>query len=237
MKPTFDSSVLAENIVALGQKLARTAYPNPDRVGCPDQTALLDFANKLGARSPEQSRLISHIASCSPCYRELTAERERLRRKRRWLTAVAASLAASFALAFWLWPRSMPPAQRPSMTASSSKPAPEVNRASLTVDLAKHSPTRSADQEIQPIILPSLALDLSLLLPVGAEPGSYRVEVRQGSRNLFVSTETVATLRGGAVVIGLPIDLRSANPGRAVLIVQAVESSPREYLIEIRDVQ
>lgn len=43
------------------------AFPNPDRIGCPDETALQAFVeNGPVVDDP----VLRHVASCSECYRE-----------------------------------------------------------------------------------------------------------------------------------------------------------------------
>jgi hypothetical protein len=81
----------------LVQDMALSAYPNPDRIGCPGHAALEEVASLPLSSRHELSQ--THINRCSECLRELLAIRRRnyrqmvhLRRKRRILTACAASI-------------------------------------------------------------------------------------------------------------------------------------------------
>src|SRR5258708_17776594 len=44
-------------------------FPNPERLGCPESTALIAIAQGRLA-SPETADVIDHIATCSPCLLE-----------------------------------------------------------------------------------------------------------------------------------------------------------------------
>ena len=56
-----------ENQHELLQKLFLEAFPNPDRVGCPDDYALQALAEAWPAPNDP---LLRHVSSCSECYRE-----------------------------------------------------------------------------------------------------------------------------------------------------------------------
>jgi hypothetical protein len=71
-----------EKLLALGRKHFSEDFPNPERRGCPPKDQL-----RLLARNPRkaQESVLSHIASCSPCYRDysrfLEARKAKLRSK------------------------------------------------------------------------------------------------------------------------------------------------------------
>ena len=50
-------------------------FPNPQRIGCPGDEALLKLAE--GSEQVQQTRLLAHIRQCAPCFDEL----KELRRK------------------------------------------------------------------------------------------------------------------------------------------------------------
>lgn len=51
-------------------------FPNPQRVGCPGQKALLELSK--GPADVQLSELLTHVRQCAPCFDELRA----LRRQR-----------------------------------------------------------------------------------------------------------------------------------------------------------
>ena len=81
-------------IRALERTLARvvmTQFPNPERKGCPGATVLRAIAGKrISMRDPS----IEHVGVCSPCFRELTAMRGAIfRRKVLWIAGAVVSVA------------------------------------------------------------------------------------------------------------------------------------------------
>jgi len=55
-------------------------YPNPARVGCPkDINVLKDLAAK---RLDVPDSIVQHVVECSPCFREMTELRRKLKRLR-----------------------------------------------------------------------------------------------------------------------------------------------------------
>jgi len=62
------------------QHVLLTAYPNPDRQGCPGEEGLSGLAERATSdASLEGDAVWEHVKRCSPCYREFLAIRERLR--------------------------------------------------------------------------------------------------------------------------------------------------------------
>jgi hypothetical protein len=75
-RPWIDDS--ADDLVRKYKELCVRGYSNPDRVGCPSH----DVLKRLADRDPEEplrDELISHVATCSPCFGKYTAYRDRTR--------------------------------------------------------------------------------------------------------------------------------------------------------------
>lgn len=64
----------AREIVALGKKHAKTAFPNPERVNCPDDSILRAMAYRDKHLRPSELP-VSHVATCSPYFREYSRYR------------------------------------------------------------------------------------------------------------------------------------------------------------------
>jgi hypothetical protein len=81
-------------IRALERAMARvvmTQFPNPERKGCPGATVLRAIATK---RISMRDSAIEHVGVCSPCFRELTAMRRAIfRRKVLWIAGAVVSVA------------------------------------------------------------------------------------------------------------------------------------------------
>jgi hypothetical protein len=59
------------------ERVIHEDFPNPQRIGCPGDEALLKLAE--GSERVQQTRLLAHIRQCAPCFDEL----KELRRKGR----------------------------------------------------------------------------------------------------------------------------------------------------------
>ena len=62
------------------QSAILTAYPNPNREGCPGSSALLELARRaaeLGTLEGDEGW--EHVTHCSPCYKEYLKARDQLR--------------------------------------------------------------------------------------------------------------------------------------------------------------
>ncbi len=90
------------------EQLLLTAYPNPERKGCPGRDVLTNLAGK--ERDADDPNWY-HVWHCSPCYAEFKQlrdarwEREKVREQRRsratWVTVVAAALVVIVSGAVW----------------------------------------------------------------------------------------------------------------------------------------
>src|SRR5437879_13042935 len=63
------SSKQVRDVVALGRKCAKTAYPNSKRKGCPDLSTLRAMAYR-DRRLSLTDLPISHVVRCSPCLQQ-----------------------------------------------------------------------------------------------------------------------------------------------------------------------
>jgi hypothetical protein len=61
-------SYFSEPTKALLEDFFLTQFPNPERNGCPDDLALQAFAE--GITPNGTTSVLSHVSSCSECYRE-----------------------------------------------------------------------------------------------------------------------------------------------------------------------
>jgi hypothetical protein len=69
-----------ERLIKALRAAALNDYPNPERIGCPKDIKILKAlaAKKLHVTDP----VIQHVAECSPCFREMTELRRKLKRLR-----------------------------------------------------------------------------------------------------------------------------------------------------------
>src|ERR1035441_7805847 len=145
------------NVVALGKKYSKTAFPNPTRNGCPNFSTLRAMANR-DRRLSLGDLPVSHVVSCSPCFQEYA----RLRRMSvftRGIQVAAASLvvlAVLFASVRFVWNytrgRGEPSISRehraePQPRVATHQAPPRIPPLALTVNLASFSPTRGDRSE------------------------------------------------------------------------------------------
>src|SRR5260370_28099079 len=92
------------DVVAIGKKFSKTAFPNPTRDGCPDFSTLRAMAYR-DKRLSLGDLPVSHVVSCSPCFQEY-ARLRRMSVLMRGIRVTAASLvvlAVLFAAVGLVW--------------------------------------------------------------------------------------------------------------------------------------
>jgi hypothetical protein len=181
-----------------------TANPNPDRTGCPPPETLEALARH---ELPMEHPAYVHLAECSPCYEEFVAYRQEVdsaeplrlfdRRAVRW--AAVAALLVLLAVSGWFFARRGGEPNAPPTRAA-------LSEARLGLDLRPYTVSRSeANLPAQPpLALSQRRLALSLLLPVGSEPGAYQVQL------LGDGTQVAASASGQAEIVNFVTTLRVA---------------------------
>src|SRR6266496_258871 len=92
------------DVVALGQKTSKAAFPSPMREGCPDSSTLRAMAYR-DRRLTLKDLPVSHVVTCSPCFQEY-ARLRRMSVLMRSIQVTAASLvvlAVLFASVRFVW--------------------------------------------------------------------------------------------------------------------------------------
>lgn len=69
------AGVSERELIEALERVVREDYPNPERIGCPDQEAL-----KAAAGSPTRASqsVLDHLAKCAPCLEEYDRLRHRI---------------------------------------------------------------------------------------------------------------------------------------------------------------
>lgn len=212
-------------------------YPNPDRVGCPSDEAIEKLAHE-DQDLLRNDELISHVASCSPCFRKHVACRERLRSRNR-LKIAALSTAAVLLLVFAVLSvrnLTMAPGQTGISRGGVPPRAPESKAQTENQVRAKadrQTPTSKPDQwvvatldlrelsgsrgegETQPRMrdLARERLDLRVLLPVGSPSGTYEITVRDLDGGFSRTVTANARVSAGETSAQAKLDLTEAPRG------------------------
>lgn len=189
-----------------------TAFPNPERIGCPPSDVLKAMANQeIGRDNP----VWSHIWKCSPCFRDFKVfrdarvakvEREYERKRtRRNLLKTAGVVVVSSAAAYFA---------AVEFRAKSKQPI------TVTINLTEADVTRGADQEQTPVArMPRQLDEVHVLLPRLSPPGRYVVAILESQlENTAVALGSANTrsANGGPMLI-VTLDLSEVRPGQYFL--------------------
>jgi len=226
-----------DELVRRSKDVCLNEYPNPDRVGCPSDEAIERLAHE-DQDLLRNDGLISHIVTCSPCFRKHAACREQLRSRNR-LKMAALSTAAVLLLVFAVLTvrnLTMAPGQTgiskgdvPSRAPESKTPTADQARAQpdrptpaskpdqwvvATLDLRDLSGSRG-EGETQPRTrdLARERLNLRILLPVGSPSGPYEITVRDLDGDFSRTVTANASVSAGETSLLAKLDLTEAPSG------------------------
>jgi hypothetical protein len=196
-----------------------TAYPNPDRVGCPKPEVIEQIVTgetKLAVGS----EIVHHLTHCSPCFRIFIDARNRSRARRRRdsilrrVGAVAAVVVLIAAAAVVWWDRSGRAPKEP-VVARNTPPTSSSDVASIRLDLQTYSMERGeSGAEIARPTLPRKPVKLSLALPVGFEVGAYEIRIsREEDGPAVLSAAGTGRMIDNIVQLETTLDLSSLAPG------------------------
>jgi hypothetical protein len=215
------------------EQLLLTAYPNPERKGCPGRDVLEHLASK--ERDAEDPHWY-HVWHCSPCYadfkemRDARWEQERTQQRSRarlpWIAAAAAVIVAAIVGMVWF------------STKDSGSTSSEI--AQVNVDLFDVGATRGAGQDYQiaPVAVPPSVDDFRITLPRFSDPGSYTIAVLRSkeSGSALAIADGRAQENGRKLTVSVRFDLRNASAGRYLLGIRQAgrEAQAFYYPLEVR---
>jgi hypothetical protein len=197
------------------EQLLLTAYPNPERKGCPGHEVLAQLANK--ERDPKDD-VWYHVWHCSPCYAEFKGMRDarwgseehhaRIVKRRAWLAAAAGIVLVAGAGSL-VW-----------RNYENTNHA-GVQMASITLDLSEADAQRGADRHHN-VTLPAVprAHDtFKIILPKFSDDGEYSVAIlKSESSNVAVALGHASTTRSGdRLTLSVSMDLSNAAAGQYLL--------------------
>lgn len=190
---------------------------NPDRVGCPPHSVLVELATRA---RPITDPLWDHVIHCSPCAieaRTLHRATGRTRTffigsRRQW--AAAAVLVLGVVSAIWWLPRRD--------ANQVTVPSAQTTQVATILDLRAYAVSRSdaAPPRPAPLRLPRQRVSLTLLLPVGSDLGSYELQVLDADLQSRATASGDAILRDFVTRLTADIDLRSLPAGAYQLAVR-----------------
>lgn len=178
--------------------LFANASPNPNREGCPSRDELVRVSR---LETPMGDAAYTHIVRCSPCFRAMRTLQQASvarRRARTWAVAAAAVVALLVGASWW-------------MTRSPGDAA----LVATTIDLRPFAVMRGAAQSPppSPIVIPRARVDATIVLPLGAEPGTYEVRLRDKAQSIRVTVIGDAEIRASATTLRVPLDTAALPAG------------------------
>ena len=181
------------------------ANPNPTRQGCPSRDELIALARKRRQMSDPG---YAHLTRCSPCYLEVRGlqEEARLQQRHAWFrVAAAAVLVIALALGAWF---------------VMNRPGP-VTDVQAQLDLRPYAQTRSDNaDERQPLLLPRGRLTLSMILPVGFEPGTYEVQLLDAGLMSRASSAGTASTENFVTTLRVALNIGALSSGAYQLAIR-----------------
>lgn len=200
------------------QRLFLTAHPNPQRIGCPGADVLRAIARQ---RRPGDHPAEAHLGQCSPCFKEYLDFRKKWEQRRKRTLALAMTLAAVVLLmlaGFW-WNhfRRLSIEIAPNTVSRIPGLAPGV----LNFQGSASRGTGQLAPKDQ--ILSRSTRQLSIILPMGSDPGLYEIQIRQplGLEKSVATFSGVATVDAeGITALRTNVDFSSIPNGAYIVAWQ-----------------
>ena len=206
--------------------------PNPDRVGCPPREVLRALSRR---ERPIDDPGYEHISNCSPCFREFRALQQaraaELQARRRFWSLVAAATVVILASAtgWFLF--------APSRTGDRhDETAPQAAVLQTLIDLQKFTVTRGEQAAAQPPA-PTIAAarhKLTVLLPIGTQPGRYEMRMVDAEQRSKASTSGDALIRNYVTTLEAQLDISSVPQGEYRLALRREGDDWHFYPIVVR---
>jgi hypothetical protein len=216
-------------LIRVATEAIKTDFPNPERFGCPEPTALKAIARRH-LSGPDTEDAIDHIATCAPCFDEYNRHRRRhllLRRGRLALICAAGVVAVGSAWHFGRMNRA--PEKQP---VAQQAPDPVLT---ATLDFSHRTVERSDEVQRKPKPetphLKRAVLKLTIRLPIGTEDGAYSVQFWTGDNQPVAKATGDAVWDGSAETLIAPIDLRKLSPGEYTLAIRNARWSWSTYRV------
>jgi hypothetical protein len=196
-------------------KLRRTAYPNPERIGCPDDPTFEALRRrKIAFDDP----VWTHIEHCSPCYCQFTEIREALFKEERksdsrraMRTGLIVIVLLALGASFYLWRRNRATDGQSTIAANHSEAAVLNFEDGSELRGAHGDSSGRANPGVQH--LPRNQLSLTIYLPLGSPAGTYDLEIVGSTGNRIWHVQGQATIKDGLTSIPVKGDLRNVPIG------------------------
>jgi len=199
--------------------LFANASPNPNREGCPSHDELVRVSRH---EKPMGDPVYLHIVRCSPCFQQMRAlQQSRARARRVRMSVVAAAVVALIAGGSW-WTLRSPRTSDAAIVAT-------------TIDLRPFTVMRGDTQSPPPaaIVIPRARLEATIVLPLGAEPGSYEVRLLDDAPSVRAQGTGEAEIRDSMTTLHTTLDAAAVSAGAYHLEVRRVGGEWRRVPAEV----
>lgn len=196
-------------------KLRRTAYPNPERIGCPDSAVFEALRHrKIAFDDP----VWSHIEHCSPCYCQFADIREELFKEEQKCDFRKAVIGGSilivlFALGvgYYAWQRNR--TNHGQLTTAANRGEAAVLNFEDGSELRGGQGDSSNRANLRAQHLPRNQLSLTVYLPLGSPAGEYDLEIALSTGEAVWQAKGRASIKDGLTSIPVKGDLRNVPIG------------------------
>jgi len=218
-------SRVEKRLIKMAGEAIRRHCSNPERIGCPGSGAVGAVVGRR-LEFPHFGDVVDHIATCAPCFEEYNRRRQRQRLRNAGLVLLSCVGLLGLGL---LWRHG--PAERPYPRESAAKraPAPVLT---ATLDYRNWTTERSEQSRPRTTEPPHLTrgrFDLTIMLPIGTEDGSFTVQFRTNNNESVAEVTGTATWNGTAEALKIRADLRNVPAGSYTVAIQSPNSSVRLY--------
>jgi hypothetical protein len=212
--PDQSPDEISTEIQHLLQQAVLNNYPNPERRGCPGMAVLREVVRR---QSPIRDAHWEHVAHCSPCFQEflelrtnLSATRKRLVRRNRIVLASLLMVAGIVGALIWKGP---PKPVSPTITAEATS---DVDMRPFSVMRGESKNPQSTEQYAG--ILSRKRSRLNVILPVGAQEGTYEVRLMDNDLHAVIASgKAPASLADHMLRLTITFDLTEVSPGPYVI--------------------
>jgi hypothetical protein len=232
-----NTHVEEERLLTFARRYLSEAFPNPERAGCPDERALRSMAVLPRQADPAVGE---HLALCSPCFKQYMNLLAELRRQQQtqkqplwkdfiawpktspiWIGSAVMVIGLLSMIAYFV-------ALQRESPRSGSVPPPIATMPGLVeyspfeLDLRSLSPTRApvSEKEHPVISVPRKPLEISFLLPVGTEEGTYRVSLKADGKQVWTA-QSEARLVQQRTTLRVRVNLSEFPPGTYTIEVES----------------
>lgn len=225
-----------KRLLEAGDKLFRTRFPNPERIGCPGTDALKTTASRKLSSVPQD--FFDHLTCCSPCFVEYHQFLDQARRERRMKAVLALSALVAFVAIALFWFSDELATFIREEPISVQEPSGTVEQVAV-LDLRGISVPRGPGEPAPAetgLSLSRATSELRIYLPIGSEEGNYEVQlVRSTTGPPIIHAEGTAELRNQIMILEVEVDLTEFAPGKYLLGVRLPRFSWRYYTVNLEE--